>query len=55
MRLFGYYSARRDEQVQDPYYGGQNGFEQNFRQVAAFTKRFLVEELGADPAIEEES
>lgn len=53
MRLFGHYGARKDEQVQDPYYGGQSGFEQNYRQVVAFTKRFLVEELGADPEIEE--
>lgn len=53
MRLFGHYGARKDEQVQDPYYGGQAGFEQNYRQVVAFTKRFLVEELGADPEIEE--
>lgn len=52
MRLFGYYGARKDEQVQDPYYG-QAGFEQNYRQVVAFTKRFLVEELGADPETEE--
>lgn len=53
VRLFGYYGARKDEQVEDPYYGGQAGFEKNYRQVVAFTKRFLVEELGADPEIED--
>lgn len=55
MRLFGYYGSHKDEQVKDPYYGGQSGFERNYKQVVAFSKRFLVEEFAADPAIEEES
>lgn len=52
MRLFGHYGTRKDEQVQDPYYGGQAGFEQNYKQVVAFTKRFLIEEFGADISLE---
>lgn len=48
MRLFGHYGSRKDEQVEDPYYGGQSGFEKNYKQIVDFTKRFLAEEFDAD-------
>ncbi|KAI5853158.1 phosphotyrosine protein phosphatase I superfamily [Morchella snyderi] len=48
VRLFGHYGSRRDEQVEDPYYGGQSGFEKNYKQIVDFTKRFLAEEFNAD-------
>lgn len=31
--------------VQDPYYGGMSGFEENYRQAETFTEAFLRHEL----------
>lgn len=33
--------------VLDPYYGGREGFEVNFRQISHFSEEFLRQELGA--------
>lgn len=33
--------------VLDPYYGGREGFEVNFRQIGHFSEEFLKQELGA--------
>lgn len=32
--------------VQDPYYGGINGFETNFQQISHFSEEFLKREIG---------
>ncbi|KAK6465817.1 Ltp1 protein phosphatase [Scheffersomyces coipomensis] len=32
--------------VQDPYYGGINGFEINFEQISHFSEEFLKQEIG---------
>lgn len=32
--------------VQDPYYGGINGFETNFQQISHFSEEFLKSEIG---------
>ncbi|ODQ78702.1 hypothetical protein BABINDRAFT_38768 [Babjeviella inositovora NRRL Y-12698] len=32
--------------VEDPYYGGINGFEHNFEQVSHFSENFLEQEVG---------
>ena len=34
--------------VLDPYYGGRDGFETNFKQIGHFSEEFLKQELGAD-------
>ncbi|KAK9448931.1 phosphotyrosine protein phosphatase I superfamily [Limtongia smithiae] len=41
--LFGVYSedARLDKIVSDPYYGGPDGFQRNFRQLDHFARTFL--------------
>ena len=33
--LFGDFGANKGEEVADPYYGGQSGFEKNFEQVVS--------------------
>ncbi|KAL7270269.1 Low molecular weight phosphotyrosine protein phosphatase [Rhizina undulata] len=48
VKLFGHFSEKYGEQVQDPYYGGQAGFEKNFNQIVRFTKGFLREVFQAD-------
>lgn len=37
MQLFGDYAPgnRKGEIVEDPYYGGDSGFEENFKQVVS--------------------
>jgi len=42
--LFGAFAGGRDEQeiVDDPYYGGDDGFETAFEQVDRFSKNFLA-------------
>lgn len=46
--LFGEW--RKDERFQvivdDPYYGGINGFETNFQQICHFSREFLEQEIG---------
>lgn len=40
--LFGEYSGTgQPEVVQDPWYGGQEGFETTYQQCQRFTKNFL--------------
>ncbi|KAI0134002.1 phosphotyrosine protein phosphatase I superfamily [Xylariales sp. AK1849] len=42
--LFGEYSGNtKPEIVQDPYYGGKDGFEKAYTQVMRFSKNFLNE------------
>ena len=46
MMLFGYFDGkRRNEIVEDPYYGGDSGFIENFAQVVMFSKNFVREVL----------
>lgn len=33
--LFGDFGANKGEEVVDPYYGGQSGFDENFKQVVS--------------------
>lgn len=48
--LFGEFSGRsKGEQVGDPYYGADGGFEKVYEQVARFSKRFLREVLDKAP------
>ncbi|KAI5963649.1 stp1 [Candida pseudojiufengensis] len=35
-----------DKIVSDPYYGGNDGFEYNFKQINHFTNEFLKQEIG---------
>ncbi|KAK9236066.1 phosphotyrosine protein phosphatase I superfamily [Lipomyces kononenkoae] len=41
--LFGAYSedAKMDKIIKDPYYGGPDGFQSNFRQLDHFSRTFL--------------
>jgi len=39
--LFGEFGGRKEEEVADPYYGGQEGFEIAYEQVVRFTNGFL--------------
>ena len=42
--LFGHYSGKtKAEEVVDPYYGADNGFEVVYQQVSRFSKNFLTE------------
>jgi low molecular weight phosphotyrosine protein phosphatase len=42
--LFGEYAGTKTaEEIDDPYYGGRDGFEIAFQQVMRFTKNFLQE------------
>jgi low molecular weight phosphotyrosine protein phosphatase len=45
VRLFGEYGSKlkkgRAEEVEDPYYGGQKGFDTCFEQMVRFSKAFL--------------
>ena len=41
--MFGSYGGKtEDEEVDDPYYGGQNGFDITFEQVSRFSKGFIA-------------
>lgn len=45
--LFGQFSGgKRIEIVNDPYYGGRDGFEKAFEQCSRYSKNFLKEVLG---------
>ena len=47
--LFGEYSKREGpEEVIDPYYGENNGFEEVFQQVLRLSKNFLSNETAID-------
>jgi low molecular weight phosphotyrosine protein phosphatase len=44
VKLFGEYSGKkRAEEVDDPYYGGRDGFEEAYQQLTRFTRNFLKE------------
>lgn len=44
VKLFGEYSEKnRAEEVDDPYYGGRDGFEEAYQQLSRFTRNFLKE------------
>jgi low molecular weight phosphotyrosine protein phosphatase len=44
--LFGEYSGKkRAENIEDPYYGVDNGFEIVYEQVTRFSKNFLAKEV----------
>lgn len=46
--LFGVWGGRGQEEVDDPYYGGRNGFEIAYEQVERFSNGFvkMLEERG---------
>jgi low molecular weight phosphotyrosine protein phosphatase len=49
--LFGEYSGTgKVEVVNDPYYGGQDGFEKAYEQAARFSRNFLGEVFGGEKA-----
>lgn len=47
VRLFGEWNidGKYRKIVDDPYYGGDDGFEYNFKQIAYFSEQFLKQEL----------
>lgn len=51
VKLFGDYNTdgKFNKIVDDPYYGGTDGFEYNFKQVSYFAEEFLKQELGWNP------
>lgn len=49
--LFGEYSGSgKVEIVNDPYYGGQDGFEKAYEQAVRFSRNFLGEVFGGEKA-----
>jgi len=46
VKLFGSYVDGK--QIDDPYYGGINGFEQCYKQCVAYSNAFLDEVVGKD-------
>lgn len=52
--LFGEYAGRENgkaEIVNDPYYGGDEGFRKAFEQCSRFAENFLREEVGEKAAL----
>lgn len=49
-KLFGEWNTdnKFKKIVDDPYYGGDDGFEYNFKQVSYFSEEFLKRELGIE-------
>jgi low molecular weight phosphotyrosine protein phosphatase len=45
--LFGVYSGGAEEEVDDPYYGGQEGFQTAYDQAVRFSTNFLDSLKGA--------
>ncbi|KAJ3034478.1 hypothetical protein HDV00_005001 [Rhizophlyctis rosea] len=41
VQLFGDYDPKGDRIIKDPYYGGQDGFEYNYKQVVRCSEGFL--------------
>jgi low molecular weight phosphotyrosine protein phosphatase len=39
--LFGDFGGKKGEEVEDPYYGGNEGFEVAYEQAVRFSKGFL--------------
>lgn len=52
VRLFGDWGGRKGEVVEDPYYGGDEGFEIAYEQVVRFTRGFLKEVVGGEEGTE---
>lgn len=49
--LFGEFGGKaRAEQVGDPYYGEDDGFEEVYEQVSRFSKRFVADVLDKAPS-----
>jgi low molecular weight phosphotyrosine protein phosphatase len=46
--LFGDFGETKGEQVRDPYYGGQAGFDRNYNQIVEFSKGFLRKVFDAE-------
>ncbi|RCK63000.1 Low molecular weight phosphotyrosine protein phosphatase [Candida viswanathii] len=49
VELFGHWKAKDSEFktiVDDPYYGGIDGFEYNYKQICHFADQFLIQEIG---------
>jgi low molecular weight phosphotyrosine protein phosphatase len=48
LKMFGDYNIgnKFKKIVDDPYYGGVDGFEYNFEQISYFSEEFLKKELG---------
>ena len=44
--LFGKFGGRKEEEVADPYYGANDGFEIAYEQMVRFSRGFLEEVLG---------
>ncbi|KAJ3129006.1 hypothetical protein HK098_002857 [Nowakowskiella sp. JEL0407] len=42
VKLFGEFDPMGDTIISDPYYGGIDGFEKNFRQVERCSEAFLA-------------
>ncbi|KAG0164355.1 hypothetical protein DFQ28_010435 [Apophysomyces sp. BC1034] len=42
IKLFGEYDPEGERIIEDPYYGGNDGFEHNFDQVTRASKGFLA-------------
>ena len=43
--LFGDFGKTKGEEVADPYYGGQSGFDTNFKQVVSLLSPFFLDSL----------
>ncbi len=41
IKLFGEYDPEGELIIEDPYYGGDDGFEHNFKQVVRASEGFL--------------
>ena len=46
--LFGEYSGGKVEEIEDPYYDGQEGFEKAYEQAVRFSRGFLEEVRGKE-------
>ncbi|KUJ11807.1 LMWPc-domain-containing protein [Mollisia scopiformis] len=54
--LFGEFGGKkRAEEVEDPYYGGRDGFEVAYEQIVRFSKNFLKETFEVGPKVEQSS
>jgi low molecular weight phosphotyrosine protein phosphatase len=42
VQLFGEYSPDKSSIIEDPYYGGVEGFKKNYEQATSFSNGFLV-------------
>ena len=46
--LFGDFGGRESEEVVDPYYGGDRGFDTAYEQMVRFSRGFVKEVLGEE-------